>query len=144
MCQSVDSWYVWATRKIVASSKGLPAICSPIGRFSEVNPQLIESAGRLAKLNGAVKLRLPAKLSTNSSLLPRPSRVGRGEAGMEDVGITKTSTSFRASSICCRNTCLNRIAFWWAWAGIMLPANNRTRLLWSYWSTWSSIPLRCT
>ena len=51
----------------MASSKGLPAICSPIGRFSDVNPQLTDRAGTLARLKGAVKLRRPAKLSINSN-----------------------------------------------------------------------------
>jgi hypothetical protein len=41
--------YAWATRKIVASSKWRPRICSPIGSFSLVVPQGTEIPGMPAR-----------------------------------------------------------------------------------------------
>ena len=76
-----------------------------------MNPQLIDNAGTLAKLKGAVKLRLPPNISKNACLLSIPAFSGIGEAGIDDVGITRTSTFSRASRICCRSICRRRIAF---------------------------------
>ena len=93
------------------SSKGFPAIWRPTGRSSDVNPQLIDKAGTLARLKGAVKLRLPPNISKNASLLSTPAFSGIGEAGIEDVGITSTSTFSKASNICCLSMCRSRTAF---------------------------------
>src|SRR5204862_2541917 len=41
--------YACATRRIVASSKCLPKICNPIGKFSRVSPQGTEIPGMPAR-----------------------------------------------------------------------------------------------
>src|SRR4051794_14818734 len=45
-CQSVSCWNTSPTRSTVASSNGLPTICSERGRPSLVNPIGIHNAGR--------------------------------------------------------------------------------------------------
>ena len=93
------------------SANGFPTICRPTGRTSEVNPQHMDKAGVLAKLNGDVKLLLPLKPSSTSSLLVTPALSGILGAGIEDVGITKTSTLVQATRICFLSSSLSFIAF---------------------------------
>ena len=59
-----------------------------------------------------MKLRLPEKLLTTSSLLVRPALLGIKVDGIDEVGISNTSTCSRASMICLRKISLSLMAFW--------------------------------
>src|SRR5918912_2103925 len=56
VCQSVTCWYASPTRSTIASSKGLPTICMPIGRPAFEKPQQTLAAGRPVRFQMAVKV----------------------------------------------------------------------------------------
>src|SRR5262249_18714303 len=95
-CQSVFRSNASATRKTVASSNGLPIICSPIGILPGERPQGSEAAGRPERFSGAQNRADTAK--TDSSLLPiRDVDCPIFNAVVGWVGVSMTSTLRRAS-----------------------------------------------
>src|SRR3989338_6739709 len=103
LLKSVFCSKVYATLKMVSSSKGLANICKPIGRFEFVNPQLSDIAGRPARFAGIVKMSERYMLKGSRIFSPIL------KAGVGEVGVIMQSQALNALS---KSSFIFVLTFW--------------------------------